>query len=244
MSKIKGIDVSKWQGDINWQKVKSEGIKFAIIRSSYGQMSIDDKFVDNIKGARAAGIDVGVYHYCYATSVRHAEAEAKHFINIIKPYKLTYPAVLDLEDISQSNLGKPLLTDMAIAFMDIVKDAGYYPMLYASKYWLKRKLDYSRLKNYDIWLAQWASKPTWTGNFGIWQYSSTGKVDGINSDVDLDVAYRDYPSIINKKEHWAQKYYDYLTKEKGIVIHETRFDDTLTRGENFALLARMMGYKE
>ena len=140
---------------------------------------------------------------------------------------------------------------MAIAFMDIVKDAGYYPMLYASKHWLESKLDYCRLKNYDIWLAQWASKPTWTGNIGIWQFTDKGKVDGINGNVDLDVAYNDYPSIINKKvedmddsKHWAQKYYDFLVKDKGIVIHETRFDDGLTRGEMFALMARMMGYKE
>ena len=248
---IKGIDVSEWQGDINWKKVKNAGIKFAMVRTSYGQRSLDKTYIANIKGAQSAGIDVGVYHYCYAKTVEEAKAEARHFVNTIKPYTLTYPAVLDLEDPSQANLGKTLLTDMAIAFMDIVKDAGYYPMLYSFKYWLESKIDFSRLKEYDIWLAQWATKPTWAGNIGIWQYTDKGEVDGINGYVDLDVAYKDYPIIINKKvedvddkEHWAQKPYDFLTKDKGIVIHETRFDDGLTRGEMFALLARMMGYKE
>ncbi len=248
---IKGIDVSEWQGFIDWQKVKASGVQFAMIRTSYGKQSLDKKYKDNISMAQAAGIDVGAYHYCYATSVEDAKAEARHFINTIRPYKLTYPAVLDLEDHSQANLDKKLLTDIAVAFMDIVKNAGYYPMLYASKYWLESKLDYNRLKDYDIWLAQWALKPTWNGDIGIWQYTDSGRINGINGNVDLDIAYKDYPNIINKKvdivdnkEHWAQKYYDYLTKEKGIVIHETRFDDTLTRGEIFALLARIMGYKE
>ena len=248
---IKGIDVSEWQGDINWQKVKNAGIKFAMVRTSYGQRSLDKTYIANIEGAQAAGIDVGAYHYCYAKNIEDAKAEARHFINTIKPYTLSYPAVLDLEDPSQANLSKQLLTDMAIAFMEVVKDAGYFPMLYANKYWLESKLDFSRLKEYDIWLAQWATKPTWTGDFGIWQYTDKGKIDGINGYVDLNVAYKDYPIIINKKvedmddsKHWAQKPYDFLTKDKGIVIHETRFDDSLTRGEMFALMARMMGYKE
>ncbi len=248
---IKGIDVSEWQGDINWQKVKNAGIKFAMIRTSYGQLSLDKTHIANIEGAQEAEINVGAYHYCYAKTVEDAKAEARHFVNTIKPYTLTYPAVLDLEDPSQANLSKTILTDMAIAFMDIVKDAGYYPMLYASKHWLESKLDYNLLKDYDVWLAQWATKPTWAGNIGIWQYTDNGKIDGINGYVDLNVAYRDYPIIINKKvedmddsKHWAQKYYDFLVKDKGIVIHETRFDDGLTRGEMFALMARMMGYKE
>lgn len=245
MSNIKGIDVSKWQGDIDWPKVKASGIKFAMIRASYGKKSVDPKFHCNITEAQKAGIDVGAYHYCYAKNIDEAKIEARHFINTIKPYKLTYPAALDLEDASQAGLSKKLLTDIAITFMEIVKEAGYYPILYTSKNWLENKLDYNRLKGYDIWLAQWGEKPTWKGDFGMWQYTSSGKVNGIKGDVGLDIAYKDYPSIIGKKdEHWAQKYYDFLTKEKNIVIYETRFDDVITRGEVFALMARMMGYKE
>ncbi|MFY9379810.1 MAG: glycoside hydrolase family 25 protein, partial [Acutalibacteraceae bacterium] len=152
MNGIKGIDVSEWQGDINWQKVKNAGIKFAMVRTSYGQRSLDKTYIANINGAQAVGINVGAYHYCYAKTVEEAKAEARHFVNTIKPYTLPYPAVLDLEDPSQANLGKTLLTDMAIAFMEVVKDAGYFPMLYANKYWLESKLDCNRLKDYDIWL--------------------------------------------------------------------------------------------
>ena len=245
MDGIKGIDVSEWQGNIDWQKVKNAGIKFAMIRTSYGKRSLDKTYIANIEGAQAVGIDVGAYHYCYAKNIEDAKAEARHFINTIKPYTLSYPAVLDLEDPSQANLNKQLLTDMAIAFMEVVKDAGYFPMLYANKYWLETRFNYDRLKDYDVWLAQWASKPTWTGNFGIWQYTDKGKVNGISGNVDLDIAYKDYSSIINKKnEHWAQKYYDFLTKEKGITIHNADFNDVVTRDELFAILARMMGYKE
>ena len=109
MDGIKGIDVSEWQGNIDWQKVKNAGIKFAMIRTSYGKRSLDKTYIANIEGAQAAGIDVGVYHYCYAKNIEDAKAEARHFINTIKPYTLSYPAVLDLEDPSQANLNKQLL---------------------------------------------------------------------------------------------------------------------------------------
>lgn len=194
----KGIDVSKWQGRIDWPKVKAAGIEFAMVRTSYGQKSLDEYHDTNIKGAQAAGIDIGVYHYCYAKSVAAAKAEAAHFLKTIEPYRLTYPVVLDLEDPSQAGLGKQLLTDMVIVFLSAIEDAGYYAMLYANKHWLTNILDYDRLKRFDVWLAEWREKPTWSGNFGIWQYTSDGRVDGISGRVDMDIAYKDYPAIIRK----------------------------------------------
>lgn len=193
----KGIDVSKWQGRIDWPKVKAAGIEFAMVRTSYGQRSLDEYGVANIKCAQDVGIDVGVYHYCYAKTVAAAKAEAVHLLRVIKPYKLTYPVVLDLEDPSQAGLGKQLLTDMVIVFLSAIEDAGYYAMLYANKHWLTNILDYDRLKRFDVWLAEWREKPTWSGNFGIWQYTDKGKVPGISGNVDLNIAYRDYPEIIN-----------------------------------------------
>lgn len=201
----KGIDVSKWQGNIDWQKVKAAGIEFAILRASYGDGTSrfinngrDEKFEQNYQEAKKAGIPVGAYHYCYARNIEEAKKEAEFFLSVIKGKQFEYPVILDLEDENQQDIDKTTLTDMAIAFLDMIEKAGYYAMLYSNKHWLENKLDYERLKRFDIWLAQWAEKPTWEGNFGIWQYTSDGSVDGIQGRVDMNIAYRDYPTIIKK----------------------------------------------
>ncbi len=201
----RGIDVSKWQGNIDWQKVKAAGIEFAILRASYGDGTSrfknngrDEKFEENYKGAKEAGIPVGAYHYCYARNIEEAKKEAEFFLSVIAGKQFEYPVILDLEDANQKNINKVTLTDMAIAFLDTVEKAGYYAMLYSNKYWLETRLDYDRLKRFDIWLAQWGKEPTWNGNFGIWQYTSDGSVDGIQGKVDMNIAYRDYPAIIKK----------------------------------------------
>lgn len=190
---IKGIDVSVWQPKIDWAKVKNSGISFAILRGAYGT-STDTKFAEHIKGAQAHGIDVGVYVYSIASTIAEAEKEAEHILNVIKPYRLTYPVVYDIEDEKQAGLDKDTRTKLCIAFCEKIENAGYYAMIYANKYWLETKLDYEKLKVYDIWLAQWASKATWTGNYGIWQQGQQ-YVDGIGN-CDVNIAYKDYPTII------------------------------------------------
>ena len=200
---VKGIDVSKWQGEIDWNKVKADGIKFAMIRLGYGSADgtscgLDGYFEKNVANALKAGINIGCYFYSYATSVAAAKKEAAYVVNVLQKYKgvFTYPVAFDLEDKTQQGLGKTVLTDMVIAFGDAIEKAGFYCSLYSNLNWLKNYLDDSKLKRFDHWLAQWASAPTYTGAFGMWQSSSTGKVSGINGNVDTDIAYKDYPTII------------------------------------------------
>lgn len=192
---LKGIDVSSWQDIIDWKRVKRAGVDFAIIRSSF-YVKKDKTFDYNIVEAQRAGVMVGVYHYCYATTVLEAREEARYFLSVIAPYELDFPVILDFEDPSQEHLGKSQLTAIAKAFLDELKNAGYYPMLYANKHWLTTLLDMKRLSEYDLWLAEWHTAPTYSGNFGIWQYTSEGRVSGISGDVDLNICYRDYYKLI------------------------------------------------
>lgn len=204
---VKGIDVSKWQGEIDWAKVKADGVKFAMIRLGYGSedgtsCGTDKYFAQNVTNAVKAGIDVGCYFYSYALSVEAAQKEAEYVVNVLSKYKgvFTYPVAFDIEDKSQAGLGKTVLTDMVVAFGDIIEKAGFYCSVYCNLNWLKNYLNDSELIRFDHWLAQWADTPTYTGAFGMWQRSSTGKVAGISGNVDLDVAYKDYPSIIRNNK--------------------------------------------
>ena len=194
----KGIDVSKWQEKIQWNKVKASGIDFAIIRAGYGKESnqIDPYFHENIKGAQSNGIKCGAYWYSYALSAAEAEQEANLFLSTIKGYKLEYPVVLDIEDNSIAKLGKTTCTSIVRAFCNKIEKAGYYATFYTNPNWLKNHLNSDELLNrYDLWLSHWnTDKPSY--NCGIWQYSDKGKVDGINGDVDLNYSYKDYESII------------------------------------------------
>ncbi|MDE7363173.1 MAG: glycoside hydrolase family 25 protein [Oscillospiraceae bacterium] len=193
--KLRGIDVSSWQDTIDWKRVKQSGVDFAILRSSF-YVRKDRMFEYNIEEAQKAGVMVGVYHYCYATTVLEAREEARYFLSVIAPYEIDFPVILDFEDPSQEDLGKDKLTTIAKAFLDEVKNAGYYTMLYANKHWMTKLLDMNRLSEYDVWLAEWRTAPTYSGNFGIWQYTSEGRVAGIRGDVDLNICYRDYYKII------------------------------------------------
>ncbi|MDE7229641.1 MAG: glycoside hydrolase family 25 protein [Oscillospiraceae bacterium] len=197
-SGIKGIDVSVWQGVIDWKQVKEAGVRFAIIRSSSGPR-VDKLFDYNIVEAQKAGILVGVYHYCYAMNPEEAREEARHFIETIKPYRIDYPVMFDFEDNSQAKLGKETLTAIAEAFLSELKNAGYYPMIYSYRNWLENNLDMDRLSEYDVALAEWnVTTPKYTRPYGIWQYSCKGRISGIEGDVDLDLCYRDYAKLIRE----------------------------------------------
>lgn len=199
---IKGIDVSYAQGAIDWKKVKASGVEFAMLRASRGPLSStrpaseDTTFRTNVTQALEAGLQVGVYHYLYAHTVSEAKQEAKFFIKTISPYKITYPVVLDVEEQSQANLGKNKLTKVVKAFLDEVSAAGYYAMLYSNKSWLTNYLDMSKLTSCEVWLAQWNTVPTYSGDFGMWQYTCKGIVSGIDGYVDLNLSYKNYAKII------------------------------------------------
>lgn len=199
----KGIDVSKWQGNIDWAKVKNAGIKFAMIRLGYGSPDgnangVDTYFDKNVTNATKAGVDIGCYFYSYAKSVAAAKKEADYVIGVLSKYKgkFTYPIAFDLEDSTQQTLGKTVLTDMVIAFCDTLEKAGYYCSIYSNLNWFKNYLDDARITRFDHWLAQWSSAPTYTGSIGMWQYSSTGSVNGISGNVDMNIAYKDYANVI------------------------------------------------
>lgn len=200
MSK-KGIDVSKWQGDIDWQKVKESGVEFAIIREGYGKESptqVDKKFEQNYQGAKSAGIGVGVYHYSYADSVEDAVKEAEFCLKNIKGKQLEYPVVFDIEDKEQLKLNNRQRTDIVKAFCQTIENAGYYVMIYCNLNWWNTYLYKDELARYDLWLAQWGVDAP-SVSCGIWQYSESGKVNGISGNVDLDIAYKDYPMLMKIK---------------------------------------------
>lgn len=224
---IKGIDVSKWQGEIDWEKVARSGVKFAMIRATYGTSGIDSYFYKNAREAKEAGIDVGAYHYSYAVSVEEAIDEARNFLDVIKKRKITYPTVLDLEDKRQIGLSKEKLTKITLAFLETLKEAGYFPMLYVSLYWWKTYLENSRLKEYNIWIAEYSKKkPNLPRDIGMWQHTNNGIIDGITGRVDLDIAYKDYASII-QEGGWNGLEKENMTVEeaKKIVQEKCGFDN-------------------
>ena len=194
----KGIDVSKHQGAIDWQKVKNSGVDFAILRAGYGKYDgqKDEHFEENYINAKNAGIKLGAYHYSYAKSVEDAKKEAEVFLKWIDGKRFEYPVALDVEEKSQSDKGKQFVSDIIRAFCETVEKAGYYVCVYANKYWLDNFVDDDCKRKYDTWLAQWTEKATYDGNYGIWQYSSQGNIDGIAGRVDLDESYKDYYAII------------------------------------------------
>ena len=203
---IKGIDVSKHQGQIDWQKVKADGVKFAMIRAGYGKNNIDAQFKRNVTECNRIGIPCGVYWFCYATTEAEARQEAKYCLAAIKPYKIEYPVCFDLEydTVKKAKekgvtIGKSLASKMIKAFCAEIEAAGYYAMLYANQDYLKTMIDASLLQKYDLWYAKY-SEDKGTTSAGIWQHSSAGKVAGISGYVDLDYSLRDYPTIIRKNK--------------------------------------------
>ncbi len=198
MSVYKGIDVSKWQGKIDWPLVKSDGIQFAMIRSTFGwgNGSKDFLFDTNYENAKKVGIPVGTYHYSYARTPEEAVKEAEYCHSVIKGKTFEYPIAYDMEESGVASLGKEKVSAIAKAFCEKMQSYGYYVCIYANKHWLENYFDDEIFEKYDIWLAQWADKPCFDKTYGIWQKSSKGKVSGISGYVDLDEAYKCYPSIM------------------------------------------------
>ncbi|MCM1226567.1 MAG: glycoside hydrolase family 25 protein [Clostridium sp.] len=199
----KGIDVSRWQGDINWTSVKNAGIKFVMIKAGYGKSNdqVDAKFKTNIAGAQKAGIDCGVYWYSYALNTADALMEAKACYNTIKSYKLSYPVAFDIEDSSQMGLTNTQLSNITKVFCDHLESLKYYVTVYSFSSMFTDRFNSTVKSNYDVWVAHInVSKPSYTGKYGMWQYSHTGKVNGISTAVDLDYSYKYYPDIIKKNK--------------------------------------------
>ncbi len=185
----RGIDVSHWKGDINWQQVAANDVTFAMLGTRYSGQ-VDPMFRKNAAEASAAGIQLGAYIYSYATDVAMAEAEADFILDLIKDYPISYPVAFDIEDSSQSSLSPQQISDIINAFCSKIEAAGYHPMLYANDYWLANKIDLSQI-DYDVWVARYEVKHAFE-NPVMWQATSSGSVSGINGGVDINFQYKDF----------------------------------------------------
>lgn len=203
---LKGVDVSRYQGDIDWEKVKADDISFAIIKAGGYRYWKDAKFEYNISEANRLGIPVGVYYYCSATSVEEARRQAQFCLNLVKGYTISYPIAVDIEDKCQTELSKELLGELTKAFCDEISAAGYTPILYCSQSWLSDYIDMSYLNEVDRWVANYAG--TYNKNYErqIWQCSSSATIDGIDGDVDLNFAYVDYTTMISPRTQAVDGY--------------------------------------
>lgn len=199
---VKGIDVSRWQGVIDFSRVKADGYKFVIISAGYGKFisQKDPYFERNYKNAKAAGLDVGAYWYSYAADESDALQEAKCFLEAVKGKSFEYPLCLDIEDSSQLKLSNAEVGRIINRFCSYLESKGYYACLYSYTDFLKRKVPLQCRTKYDVWAANFGSaKPDYTSPYGMWQYSDSGSVKGIIGRTDLDYAYKDYPAIMKEK---------------------------------------------
>ena len=216
---IKGIDVSSWQGDIDFEKVKQCGIDFVILRAGYGRdVSQKDSFFEqNYRKAKAAGLDAGAYWYSYADSPEDAVREAKACMEVIKGKKFEYPIYLDLEEQSQFDRGMAFCDSVILNFCGELEKNRYMPGLYCSTYYLENYVSHSVAGKYALWVAQYYNKCTYTANkYGIWQYSSDGNVNGISGNVDMDYCYTDYPAAVKKGGYNGYKKSDPVHDKKSV----------------------------
>ena len=198
----KGIDVSRFQGKINWEKVKAAGIDFAIVRAGLrgtteGKMLPDDCFEDNVEGATKNGIKVGVYFYSQAVDEVEAMEEVQMILDLIEPYEITFPVVIDIESAESdkartANLSTDSYEKVVKVFCDTVRNAGYTPMVYGNVKSFTLLMDAKDVDDYDIWIAYYGTPLYYPYHFNIWQFTSTGTVDGIDGDVDLNICLTDY----------------------------------------------------
>ena len=200
MSK-KGIDVSEFQGKIDWGKVKNSGVEFAILRCGYGMdfSNQDDvEYERNANECERLGIPYGVYLMSYANTVEKARSEAKHVLRLIEGRKISLGVWHDIEDNGTSGaINKESLTNIINTFCNTIKNAGHKVGVYANLNWLENKIEKTIKDNYDIWVAQYYSKCEYEGKYIMWQHTSSGKVNGISTNVDMNILYEDLPVINN-----------------------------------------------
>lgn len=198
---VAGIDVSQYQGDINFNKVKAAGKKFVLIRAGYGKYlkQKDPYFEQNYARAKAAGLDVGVYWYSYAHTIAEAKQEAEICMQVIKGKQFEYPIYFDFEENSQFALGKTACSEIVKAFCNALEAGGYWAGLYIYRAALQNYITTEVANRYAIAVSEYNTKCNYTGPYGVWQYSGSGYCDGISGQVDLDYSYVDYPTLIKNK---------------------------------------------
>ena len=197
-----GVDVSFYQGEIDWEAVAADGVEFAMIRCGYrgsesGTIVVDEQFENNIEGALAAGLDVGVYFFSQSTGAIEAAEEANFVLDLISGYDVTMPVAFDWEPLEGSraeDIDRSELTASAVVFCEMVKDAGYTPCVYLYRYTGYYEYMMERLADYELWVGALGSWPDFYYRHMLWQFSMTGRVDGIDADVDLDYQFIPRPA--------------------------------------------------
>ena len=198
----KGIDVSTYQRNVDYKKLKAAGIDFVIIRAGYGNAiaypkQYDPMFESHYSAAKAAGLHVGAYWYVYANTVSGMQAEAKSFVSKLKGKQFDYPVFFDIEDKTQRNMTKAQMSAMVTAGCDIMEQAGYWVGIYSFISMLNAQFEKSICDRYSLWVAQWeTSKCTYNGSVNIWQYTDKAGYNGYSGRLDGDISYEDYPSRI------------------------------------------------
>lgn len=205
---IQGIDVSEHNGIINWEAMKASGIQFAIIRSSWGHFVEDLQFRRNVQECDRVGIPYGLYHYSYVSNTQEMKQEADGFIALCKSCKPLYPCYIDMEDAdgwkARNGVSDAMNVETCYYTCEALEQAGFYAGIYANLNWLTTRINAPKLNRFDKWVAQWASVNSYTKDYGMWQYTSSGSVAGYAGRLDMDYAYIDYPSVI--KEHGLNGY--------------------------------------
>lgn len=203
MTKVFGIDVSVWQGDFNFNQAVQEGVKFAILRGAYN-LSKDTRFEEYYKNAKSVGLDVGVYHYTMATTVQEAEREAQFLLdNVLASKQFELPIYFDIEDSVHKNLSKAQVTEITKAYLSYLESKGYWVGIYSSKSFLETYLTEEVRNRYALWVAQWNTELTYTGQCGMWQfggetnYIRSTKING--QTVDQNYMLEDYPTLIKNR---------------------------------------------
>ncbi len=197
-----GIDVSRYQKDIDFYQIKNAGIDYVMIRVGArgyqsGLIALDENFVKNITGAIEAGLDVGVYFYSQAINQQEAIEEANMVVDACKDYKLKYPVAFDMEFVENDrsrieSLSKEERTLIAAAFINRIIEAGYKPMIYGDEEWLEKRVDVKNLIGTSIWLADESDMPDYPYQYSMWQYSTKGELYGIDGPVNMDICFIDY----------------------------------------------------
>lgn len=218
----RGIDVSYWQQEIDWNQVAQDDVEFVMLGTRF-RGAVDPYFQANAAGAHAAGIKLGAYIYSYATSVEMAEQEADFVLELIKDFPISYPVAFDAEDSGTLGTLSPSEVSAVInAFCKKIEDAGYHPMVYANENWLNNKIDLSMI-DYDIWVARYNTMYTYS-NPSMWQATSTGSVSGIDGNVDINFLFSDYSQIL-PSDTWRTiggntYYYKNHLMQKNAWIHD------------------------
>ena len=242
---IRGIDVSKWQGSINWAQVARDDVSFVFARASIGT-EIDETFVTNARGAHENGLKVGAYHYAKFKTRAEMLTEAKLFVSQLKKVNITYPVVLDLE--LHGGLSKAKLTDYSLEFMEYVRDAGYSVMFYSYQSFFQDYLDVKRLSQFPFWVANYVEQPN-SIDHKLWQHTSSGRVNGITGNVDINIAYSDLSirKQLKVNKEISDKIKAYLNEHygAGIDIASSMDFSVIELGMNRALqmeIARQLGH--